>query len=110
MSQADAAPSVIEIAQAGSARVSSAWDLDLSNWTEDELHDPLAQALLGFRIKDGRVVAQEGRAGQSLPLSLKEANPSPYSEVPPWTPGQTLLPKNPMVIKDSNKHSPSPTV
>jgi Replication-relaxation len=107
MSQADAAPSVIGGAKEGSARVSGACDLDLTDWTEDELHDPLAQALLGFHVEDGRVVAQDGRAGQSLPGSLKEANPSPYSEVPPWTPGQTLLPKNPMVIKDSNKHSPT---
>jgi Replication-relaxation len=103
----DAGPSVIEFAQRGSNRAPAASDLDLTDWTEDELHDPLAQALLDFRIEEGRVVAQDGRAGQSLPLSLKEANLSPYSEVPPWTPGQTLLPKNPMVIKDSNKHSPT---
>jgi hypothetical protein len=107
MSQPEAAPSVIEFAQTGSAGTPGAGGLDLTDWTEDELHDPLAQALLDFRVKDGRVIALEGRPGQSLPLSLKEANPSAYSEVPPWTPGQTLLPKNPMVIKDSNKHSPT---
>jgi hypothetical protein len=105
MSQSDAAPSVIEFAQDGLARASGEWDLDLSDWTEDELHDPLAQALLGFRIEDGRVVALDGRAGQSPPLSLKEANPPAYSDVAPWAPGRTLLPKNPMVLKDSDKHS-----
>lgn len=103
--QADAAPSPIEFAQEGSADPSVTWDLDVTDWTEDELHDPFAQALLGFRIEDGEAVAREGRAGRSLPGSFKDANPPSYSDVAPFTPGQSLLPKNPLVLKDSIKHS-----
>jgi hypothetical protein len=104
MSQSDAAPSVIAYPE-DSAGASGEWDLDLSDRTEDELHDPQAQALLGFRIEDGKVVVQHGRAGESPPLSFKEANPPAYSDVAPWAPGRTLLPKNPMVLKDSDQHS-----
>ena len=57
------------------------------------------------------MVAQDGLAGRSLPGSLpgsfKEANPPAYSDVAPWAPGQSLLPKNPLVLKDSIKHTPN---
>jgi len=46
-----------------SAGVLGAWDPDLSEWTADALHDPVALALLGFRIEDGSVVAQDGPVG-----------------------------------------------